>query len=238
MRSAQPSSWTVWRYSHANFTLAEQLICVTDWDDLIDDDINTSWDNWQSKFLDIMDRCIPKKVLPPKRRNLPWLSKGIVQAMRRRNAMFKRAKRSGNEQDYAKYCRVRNQIVKDLRCSRHAYFQGLKPSNHKKFWKAVKCLDRNPLQSQFWHTTTPPMTQIVTKLMPSTHFLTAASTILSHLCKRHWEMLPCQMTYLISYALKRRLQVFSDHSIPLRLMATMVYLLVCSSQLPLPLLSQ
>jgi len=31
---------------------------------------------------------------------------------------------------------------------------------------------------------------------------------------------------------------FSDHSTPLRLMAIMVYLLVCSSQLPLPLLPQ
>ena len=39
---------------------------------------------------------------------------------------------------------TRNQIVKDLRSSRRAYFQGLKPSNHKKFWKAVKCLNRNP----------------------------------------------------------------------------------------------
>lgn len=35
-------------------------------------------------------------------------------------------------------------------------------------------------------------------------------------------MLPCQMTYLISYALKRRMQVLSDHSIPLRLMAMRV----------------
>ena len=87
MRSAQPSSRSVWRYSHANFTLAEQLICATDWGDLIDDDIDTSWDNWQSKFLDIMKRCIPKKVLPPKHRNLPWLSKGIVQAVRRRNGL-------------------------------------------------------------------------------------------------------------------------------------------------------
>ena len=139
MTSAQPSSRTVWRYiSHANFTLAEQLICATDWDELIDDDIDTSWGNWQSTLLDIMEKCIPKKVVSPKRRNLPWLNKGIVQAMCRQNAMFKWAKRSGNEQDYAKYCWIRNEIVKDLRSSRRAYFQGLKPSNHKKFWKPVK----------------------------------------------------------------------------------------------------
>ena len=90
-----------------------------------------------------MGGCIPPKILPPKRRNLPWLSKGIVQAMHRRNALFKRAKRSGNDIDYAKYSRVRNKVVRNLRSAKHTYFHELKPSNHKKFWKAVKCLHKN-----------------------------------------------------------------------------------------------
>ena len=136
-------SRTIWRYSHADFDLAQQLIAETNWDDLITDDIDSSWLNWQSKFLEIMETCIPHRVLPPRRRrNLPWLSKGLVQAMRRRNALFKRAKRSGSSLVYGKFCRARNKVVANLRNAKAVYFQNLKPTNAKHFWKAVNCLKK------------------------------------------------------------------------------------------------
>ena len=88
-----------------------------------------------------MEICIPKKVLPSKHRKLPWLTKRIVQAMRQRNALFKRAMRSRADSDYAKYREARNNVVSNLRSAKSAYFH--KPSNSKKFWQAVKCLNKN-----------------------------------------------------------------------------------------------
>ena len=70
----------IWWYSHADFSRARQLISDTNWESLLSDDINESWHQWQHRyhFLSIMEKCIPRGVLPPRRRNLPWLNKGII----------------------------------------------------------------------------------------------------------------------------------------------------------------
>ena len=52
------------------------LIDSFDWASLLSNDINESWTNWCEQFLTIMRECIPTKTLP-KRKNLPWLSKGL-----------------------------------------------------------------------------------------------------------------------------------------------------------------
>lgn len=64
--------------------------------------------NWQQTFLSIIEQCIPKKVLPSRRRDLPWLSKSLIQSMRRRNCLFQR---SNNPAHKTQYKHVRNQIT-------------------------------------------------------------------------------------------------------------------------------
>ena len=106
---------TVWRYCHADWEKAHSLIEGTDWDSLLDpEDINTSWKNWSVKFLEIMQSSIPTTTLPP-RRNRPWLTKKLVQAIRRRNALYKKAKASN---DFTKYRRYRNKVVNYLRSAK------------------------------------------------------------------------------------------------------------------------
>ena len=76
--SSRPRARAIWRYRHADFTLAKQRIRDTNWDEFLSDDIDSAWLGWQDKFLEIMEECIPRKVLPPRRRNLPWLNKSII----------------------------------------------------------------------------------------------------------------------------------------------------------------
>ena len=130
---------TVWRYCHADWEKAHRLIEGTNWDSLLDpEDINTSWKNWSAKFLEIMRSSIPTTTLPP-RRNRPWLTKKLVQAIRRRNALFKRAKATN---DFTKYRQHRNKIVNYLRSAKQAYFGNLNPRKPKEFWKACKLLSK------------------------------------------------------------------------------------------------
>ena len=130
---------TVWRYCHADWEKAHRLIEGTNWDSLLDpEDINTSWKNWSAKFLEIMQSSIPTTTLPP-RRNRPWLTKKLVQAIRRRNALFKEAKATN---DFTKYRQYRNKIVNYLRSAKQAYFGKLNPRKPKEFWKACKLLNK------------------------------------------------------------------------------------------------
>ena len=77
----------VWRFAHADWQRANNLIEETDWQSLITGEVDTSWNNWQNRFLEIARQCVPHRRLPPCH-NLPWLSKSLVQLMRRRSMLF------------------------------------------------------------------------------------------------------------------------------------------------------
>ena len=76
----------VWCYDQADWEGALTLIDSFDWSTLISNDVNETWNRWCEKFLSIMQDCIPRKALP-KRKNLPWLSKGFVNSIKRRNLL-------------------------------------------------------------------------------------------------------------------------------------------------------
>ena len=89
-----------------------------------------------------MEHCIPKRVLPPRKRNFPWLNKSLVQLMRKRNDLFQKAKRSSDPISKNQYRHVRNRITCQLRLAKQKYFQNLNPSDAKRFWKTIKVLNK------------------------------------------------------------------------------------------------
>ena len=121
----------------AHLEKACDLIDSFKWDSILTDDIDASLKQWHKQFTDIMAKSIPNSFLPP-RRNLPWLTKPIIQSMRKRNMLFKKAKSSGN---FTKYKRARNRTTNLLKLAKKRYFRSLKDS--KKFWKAVKSLNKS-----------------------------------------------------------------------------------------------
>ena len=72
----------IFQYTHTDFNKARKLIHNTDWNTICtSNDVNTCWVKWQNSFSSIMEESIPKKVLPPRHRNLPWLNKNLVKSM-------------------------------------------------------------------------------------------------------------------------------------------------------------
>lgn len=92
----------IWRYAYADWTKACELTDNYNWDSILSEDIETSWKLWHHQFLKIMSESIPNRVIRT-RKNLPWLDKSIVNLMKKRNLLFKRAKRTG---DYCQYTRT------------------------------------------------------------------------------------------------------------------------------------
>ena len=130
----------VWRYKHADFEKANELLCDLDLENILEPtNIQVSWSNFRSAFLDVMEQCIPRSVIPD-RRNLPWLSKLVTQLIRKRNFYFKRAHRTGSIQDRLKFKQLRNKVVAELRLAKQKYFSQLHPHDQKDFWKLVKTL--------------------------------------------------------------------------------------------------
>ena len=138
-KQARSEKRKIWRYAHADFQKACQLIDSTDWDSILCHDVDQSILQWNNCFLNIMEQCIPKATLG-RRRNLPWLTKNISSAIRKRNYLFNRAKSSGRRDHVEKYKRMRNRVTTMLRNGKKLFFQNLNPHNNKQFWKAMKYL--------------------------------------------------------------------------------------------------
>ena len=130
----------IWRCSHADYSKARQLISNVDWESLLSENIDQSWHPWQHTFLTIMEECILRRALTPRRHNLPWLNKRIIQSMRRRNNLFKRIKISSDNAH--KYRQARNRVVAVLRLAKREYFCKLNPCKSKEFWKSIKVINK------------------------------------------------------------------------------------------------
>ena len=85
-----------------------------------------------------MNECIPKKKLP-NHKNLPWMSKRLINLIKRRNLLYKRAKLTGN---FSKYRAMRNRVATELRSAKRSYFQKLNPKKSKEFWRVMKYLKK------------------------------------------------------------------------------------------------
>ena len=138
-KQARSEKRKIWRYAHADFQRACQLIDSTDWESILCHDVDQSILQWNNCFLNIMEQCIPKAILG-RRRNLPWLTKNVSSAIRKRNYLFKRARSSGRRDHVEKYKRMRNRVMTMLRNGKKLFFQNLNPHNNKQFWKAMKYL--------------------------------------------------------------------------------------------------
>ena len=135
----------IWRYAQADFELANQLLSECDWDELLESDsVDQCLEAWNEYFMSVMETCIPKGTLP-KKKNLPWLTKNLTRAMRKRNWLFRRAKNAGPAQAQwkSKYKIARNKALTMLRKEKQAYFdKNVNNVNNKEFWKTIKFLNK------------------------------------------------------------------------------------------------
>ena len=128
----------IWRYNYADWDKAHDLLEDVDWDSLLlqVSDIDQAWLIWKDTFLSIMNECIPRAILP-NRVNRPWLTKDLLQAMRKRNSLYKQAKVTGRFDEYKRH---RNMLVGRLRFAKKSYFCRINADSTKSFGKTCRLL--------------------------------------------------------------------------------------------------
>jgi len=124
-----------------------------DWKKIIkteDNDPNFSFNQFETKLNSIIDKYMPLKRLTKgeiKQQYKPWITFGIRNSIKRRDALSKKfikAKNKEVKQDYhVKYKELRNRIVTLCRVSKKIYFQNFftqNANNLKNTWKGIKNL--------------------------------------------------------------------------------------------------
>ena len=134
----------IWRYSQADFDRAAKLLDVIEWDQILPDDAESYWTDLKAYFLQVMEMCIPHGMIKAKK-NVPWMDNAIGKAIKKRDALFHVAKRSGKLSDRAKYNTQQNKVVSMIRQSKQSFFDKIDLANSNNFWRSVRRLNLQQL---------------------------------------------------------------------------------------------
>ena len=106
--------------------------------------VNTVNDNWEalkSAIKDTVRTNIPSKSLRGKT-NLPWINKKLKRAIRKKKRLYKKAKRTNDNEDWKRFKSFRKQVKIKLGTAHDNYVKDLlDTSQHhkpKRFWSYIK----------------------------------------------------------------------------------------------------
>ena len=84
--------------------------------------VNDAWSIWHSMSMSIINRHAPMKSKRIRGNELPWLDGEIIQLMRQRDRAHKIAKRSGSQNDWEVYKKLRNSVTEQIRSKKNKHF--------------------------------------------------------------------------------------------------------------------
>lgn len=102
---------------------------------------NQSWNEMKRILQESLNRNAPYITKRIKGKKSPWMSKAITKHMNKRDQLFRKARKSKKESDWAVYKRKRNFVRNEIQRTKNAFFkEKLKNLADKpeKFWQTVK----------------------------------------------------------------------------------------------------
>jgi len=74
------------------------------------DDVDIVWDRFKKRFVQVLNEVAPCKEIRIKQRTEPWMTDSILKDIKERNNSLKSFKKDGNNDNYIKFKRKRNEI--------------------------------------------------------------------------------------------------------------------------------
>ena len=149
----------VWNYKRGDYEKFRALLANTNWDSIFSKpSINEMCAEFTDMFLLIASECIPNYTCTIRTRDKPWMTSTVRQAIRTRDRLFKKLKRTNCETTRAQYKHARNNVVSEIRTAKREYNDNilhtisLGNSSSKEWWKCLRQLQGQPADSS-----TPPL---------------------------------------------------------------------------------
>ena len=134
------------RSNPENIARLKEALIATDWSDvLLDQNADSSFDNFFSKFVLLYDENIPlckrnsrnRKKIP----RMPWITRSLLISINKKNKLYYKYKTTKSEQSRMNYTRYRNTLTTILRVSNKNYYSTQFQETFKDIkgtWKVIK----------------------------------------------------------------------------------------------------
>ena len=113
-------------------------------------DIEQMWAEFKDAISDTMVKNIPSKTISGNKHSLLWITSNVKKAIRKRDALFAKQKKTNSPLDEAAYKTQKQKAQSLLRKSYWSSIEGIftenpydKPATQKKFWKFVKATKKD-----------------------------------------------------------------------------------------------
>ena len=106
---ANPKTYkTIWEYNKLDADKLTKILMDIDWNNITEKDIDTATEEFTTVILDAAAKTIPTKTVPIRHRNKLWVTADLKRQIRKRDRLFKRAKKQQTEYDWKRWREQRN----------------------------------------------------------------------------------------------------------------------------------
>lgn len=129
---------------HYDKDIFTELLTKVDWSKLyLCRNVNKAWGIFKDLFLSTLDEVAPIREIKVKKKTEPWITSEILELISERDQYFSIFKRSGCDQDYSNYCKLRNKVQRMINSVKSCYFENKieeNKNNPKKLWEQFRNL--------------------------------------------------------------------------------------------------
>ena len=130
-------------------------LLAQDWNNVYDtDNVNAAYDNFLNTFLLLYERNCPlqKCRKDPKRTDKPWITKGLSNACKKKNTLYRDFIKYRTKEKETKYKRYKNKLIDIIRNCKKEYYNKLldmNKNNVKGTWKILNKIIKNNTNSNY-----------------------------------------------------------------------------------------
>ena len=106
-----PKSITVWDYARLDADKLTQLLINTDWNQILEQDIDTATYQFTAAILDAATEAIPTRTIKFTTKDKPWMTHSLKWNIRKRNKLFKLEQRRQTPDCWEKWKQQRNYVT-------------------------------------------------------------------------------------------------------------------------------
>ena len=118
------------------------------------DDIEDRWFLWKHIYVSILDEHAPLRAMKKRRKQVPWITEEVREIMRVRNSLWKKARKTKDEQTWLEFRLARNYVTAEMRRCKRAYLEDVIKSTRKqprRLWSELNRVMGRHTQSTVQH---------------------------------------------------------------------------------------
>ena len=137
----KPFKRHIWLYDKGDYNKYKRLLSENDWSFIsAANNVDEIADKVSSIIIEAAKQSIPFKEITVRPNEPPWINSNIKRQIRQRKRLFKRAKKSNNENIWTQFRTKRNSVTASRRIAKQEYIE-----------KIAKDLRSNDINSKSWH---------------------------------------------------------------------------------------